>query len=474
MAVTQWRASMKQYDVLVVEDDLDLCEALCDTLELEGYKVLYANNGTEALSKLAKNNFRLVVSDIQMPVMDGFQLLNNMQQMHPETPVVLMTAYGTIPKAVEAMQSGAADYLIKPFEASALVGKVAKFVMVESSPSSERVVFDPKMKQLYALASKVAKTDVTVLLQGESGTGKEVAARFIHQSSLYHSGPFVAINCAAIPENMLEAILFGYEKGAYTGAVHSTPGKFEQAQDGTLLLDEISEMDIGLQAKLLRVLQEKEVERLGGKNTIALNVRILATTNRNLKEQVEKGLFREDLYYRLSVFPIKIPALKERVGDILPLAMVLMKKHWKEGKALPVFTEEAAIVMQSYSWPGNVRELENVVQRALILNQKGYIVPECLVFEGDMDQQLLLINPAIANAEPVKTISSEVFDMPVAASAGACLGDSVRSAEENIILQTLRDVNGSRKITAEKLGISPRTLRYKIARMKDAGVAVPC
>ncbi len=465
---------MKQYDVLVVEDDLDLCEALCDTLELEGYKVLYANNGTEALSKLAKNNFRLVVSDIQMPVMDGFQLLNNMQQMHPETPVVLMTAYGTIPKAVEAMQSGAADYLIKPFEASALVGKVAKFVMIESSQSSERIVFDPKMKQLYALTTKVAKTDVTVLLQGESGTGKEVVARFIHQNSLYHSGPFVAINCAAIPENMLEAILFGYEKGAYTGAVHSTPGKFEQAQDGTLLLDEISEMDIGLQAKLLRVLQEKEVERLGGQNTIALNVRILATTNRNLKEQVENGLFREDLYYRLSVFPIKIPALKERVGDILPLAMALVKKHWKEGKALPVFTEEAAAVMQSYSWPGNVRELENVVQRALILNQKGYILPECLVFEGDMDEQLLLINPAIANAEPVKIISNSVFEMPVVASVGSCLGDSVRSAEENIILQTLRDVNGSRKITAEKLGISPRTLRYKIARMKDAGVAVPC
>lgn len=465
---------MKQYDVLVVEDDLDLCEALCDTLELEGYKILFANNGTEALSKLAKNNFRLVVSDIQMPVMDGFQLLNNMQQMHPDTPVVLMTAYGTIPKAVEAMQSGAADYLIKPFEAATLVDKVAEFVVAESTLPSERIVFDPKMKQIYALASKVAKTDVTVLLQGESGTGKEVMARFLHQNSSYHSGPFVAINCAAIPENMLEAMLFGYEKGAYTGAVQSTAGKFEQAQEGTLLLDEISEMDIGLQAKLLRVLQEKEVERLGGHEKIKLNVRILATTNRNLKEYVEQGLFREDLYYRLSVFPIKVPALKDRVGDILPLAMGLMKKHWKEGKALPVYTEEAAQLMQNYSWPGNVRELENVVQRALILSQQGVILPECLVFEGDMDEKMLQIQPAISNAEPLKTVSNEVFETPVVASAGSCLGDSVRSAEENIILQTLRDVNGSRKITAEKLGISPRTLRYKIARMKEAGVAVPC
>jgi len=464
---------MKQYDVLVVEDDVDLCEALCDTLELEGYKILYANNGTEALSKLAKNNFRLVVSDIQMPVMDGFQLLNNMQQMYSETPVVLMTAYGTIPKAVEAMQSGAADYLIKPFEASTLVKKVAEFVITETSQPSERIVFDPKMKQLYALTAKVAKTDVSVLLQGESGTGKEVMARFIHQNSLYHDGPFVAINCAAIPENMLESILFGYEKGAYTGAVHSMPGKFEQAQDGTILLDEISEMDIGLQAKLLRVLQEKEVERLGGQEKISLNVRILATTNRKLKEHVEQGLFREDLYYRLSVFPIKIPSLKDRVGDILPLAMGLMKKHWKEGKALPVFSEDAAVIMQNYAWPGNVRELENVVQRALILQQKGYILPECLVFESDMNEQLQIMRADIVTTEPVKIVVSSTFETPVVA-VGACLGDSVRSAEENIILQTLRDEKGSRKITAEKLGISPRTLRYKIARMKDAGVAVPC
>lgn len=465
---------MKQYDVLVVEDDLDLCEALCDTLEIEGYKVLYANNGTEALSKLAKNSVRLVVSDIQMPVMDGFQLLSNMQQKHPEIPVLLMTAYGTIPKAVEAMQTGAADYLIKPFEASVLVEKVAELVVLEAEAVNERVVQDPKMKQLYALTAKVAKTDVTVLLQGESGTGKEVMARFIHQNSQNHDGSFVAINCAAIPENMLESILFGYEKGAYTGAVQSMPGKFEQAQNGTLLLDEISEMDIGLQAKLLRVLQEKEVERLGGQEKIALNVRVLATTNRKLKEYVEQGLFREDLYYRLNVFPIKIPSLKDRVGDILPLAMELMKKHWQEGKKMPVFTEDAATVMQSYGWPGNVRELENVVQRALILHHNGYIVPESLVFESDMDEQMLMFSQDDTKPEPVRTVVNIPFETPVPASTGARLGDSVRSAEENIILQTLHNEKGSRKITAEKLGISPRTLRYKIARMKDAGVAVPC
>lgn len=462
---------MKQYDVLVVEDDMDLCEALCDTLEIEGYCVLSASNGTEALSLLAKNNFRLVVSDIQMPIMDGFQLLSNMQQKYAEIPVLLMTAYGTIPKAVEAMQSGAADYLIKPFEASTLVEKVAEFVVTEIDKGDGRVVFDEKMKQLYALTAKVAKTDVTVLLQGESGTGKEVMAKYIHQNSLYHEGPFIAVNCAAIPENMLEAMLFGYEKGAYTGAVQSMPGKFEQAQNGTLLLDEISEMDIALQAKLLRVLQEKEVERLGGMHKIDLNVRILATTNRKLKEAVEQGLFREDLYYRLSVFPIKIPALKDRVGDILPLAKTLIKKHWQEGKKSPVFTADATAVMQRYSWPGNVRELENVIQRALILQQNGYINSECLVFEGEVDDQVFAVENVI-NSVVEGAVETLTTNVPVAANAR--LGDSVRSAEETIILQTLHDEKGSRKVTAEKLGISPRTLRYKIARMKESGVAVPC
>ncbi len=463
---------MKQYDVLVVEDDLDLCEALCDTLEIEGYRVVAAENGTEALSKLAKHTVRLVVSDIQMPVMDGFQLLNNMQQKHPEIPVVLMTAYGTIPKAVEAMQSGAVDYLIKPFEASTLVEKVSDFVAIaEPALVNSRVVVDEKMKKLYALCAKVAKTDVTVMLQGESGTGKEIMARYIHQNSLHHEGPFVAVNCAAIPENMLEAMLFGYEKGAYTGAVQSMPGKFEQAQNGTLLLDEISEMDIALQAKLLRVLQEKEVERLGSQHKIELNVRILATTNRHLKEHVEQGLFREDLYYRLSVFPIKVPALRDRVGDILPLATQLMIKHGQEGKTLPVFTADAAAAMQNYDWPGNVRELENVVQRALILQQNGTIFPECLVFEGEMEGQLLALENKTVVAEEIQTV---VNLSPQAMANNTCLGDSVRSAEENIILQTLQDEKGSRKITAEKLGISPRTLRYKIARMKQSGVAVPC
>ncbi len=459
---------MKHYDVLVVEDDLNLCEALCDTLEIEGYHLLTAANGTEALSLLTKHHVKLVVSDIQMPVMDGVQLLRNMQKKHPEIPVLLMTAHGSIPKAVEAMQSGAVDSLIKPFEAAILVSKVNACVVKPVDFIHDRVIADEKMKKLYALMAKVAKADVTVLMQGESGTGKEIMAQYIHQNSLYHAGPFIAVNCAAIPENMLEAMLFGYEKGAYTGAVHAMPGKFELAQDGTLLLDEISEMDMALQAKLLRVLQEKEVERLGGHHKIKLNVRILATTNRKLKERVEQGLFREDLYYRVSVFPINIPSLKERVADILPLAKALSFKHKREGKLLAVFTEDAVIALQNHDWPGNVRELENVVQRALILQQNGQILAEHLVFDDDMAAQLENIETAMVPENVLPYTVEHTVDVT------GSLGQSVRSTEDKIILQTLKDEKGSRKMAAEKLGISPRILRYKIARMKQSGMAIPC
>ncbi|MFI3157181.1 MAG: sigma-54 dependent transcriptional regulator [Methylococcaceae bacterium] len=462
---------MKQYDVLVVEDDLSLCEALCDTLEIGGYRVVSARNGTEALIKLEHAQFKLVVSDVQMPIMDGFQLLKNIQHKYAKTPVLLMTAFGTIPKAVEAMQAGASDYLIKPFDAQALVNKVADYVVANpaaaNTADNERVVQDESMKKLYALIAKVAKTDVTVLLQGESGTGKEVIAGYIHQNSAYYRGPFIAVNCAAIPENMLEAMLFGYEKGAYTGAVQAMPGKFEQAQGGTLLLDEIAEMDLGLQAKLLRVLQEKEVERLGSHKKIKLNIRILAATNQKLKEQMEQGRFREDLYYRLSVFPINIPPLRNRPGDILPLAQELMQRHGTDGKKLPEFDCQAVEKMAAYHWPGNVRELDNVVQRALILQSGDKITVDDLVFE-DAGSMMAAMNRNTASK------SEEVIDSKDEKPDFGGLGEGVRSAEESIILQTLLMENGSRKTTAEKLGISPRTLRYKMARMKDSGVIISC
>jgi len=459
---------MKQYDVLVVEDDTSLCEALCDTLEIEGYRVVSANNGTEALLKLSKNTFKLVVSDVQMPMMDGLQLLTNIQTHYTQTPVLLMTAYGSVPKAVEAIQAGASDYLVKPFDAGALVEKVAGLVEASPEAANDYVIADSGMQRLYGLAEKVAKTDVTVLIQGASGTGKEVLAQYVHQHSLHRHGPFVAINCAAIPENMLESILFGYEKGAFTGAVQAMPGKFELAQGGTLLLDEISEMDISLQAKLLRVIQEKEVERLGSAKKIKLNVRILATTNRQLKEYVKEGLFREDLYYRLNVFPLIIPALSARPADILPLANDLLQRHADQGKSLPSFSEAAIKKLSAYSWPGNVRELENVVQRAMIL-QGGVTIEASDLIIDESSLLSSIDNEVIIEREVGEDIPKENhIDAPLSLDSG------LRSAEDKIILATLEAFQGSRKLTAEKLSISPRTLRYKIARMKDEGLVIPC
>jgi len=456
---------MSTYDVLIVEDDEALCEALCDTLELENYQVISASNGTEALLKLAKNTVKLVVSDVQMPVMGGIELLNQMQLQYADIPVLLMTAYGSVPKAVDAIHAGAADYLVKPFDASELALKVAYLLANTATDNTTQVLADGAMQKLYGLAKKVAQSDVSVLIQGPSGSGKEVLAQFIHQHSPFKEGPFVAINCAAIPETMLESILFGHEKGAFTGATQAAPGKFEMAQGGTILLDEISEMDINLQAKLLRVIQEKEVERLGSQRKIKLKVRILATTNRHLKDYVQEGLFREDLYYRLNVFPLLIPSLKDRRDDILPLASELLKKYAATGNNIPVFTQSAEQCLVSYAWPGNVRELENIVQRALILQEGNIITEQQLIFEGmDNATELLESSPQVALE------SNDLEGNDLAPS----LGSGLRSAEEKIILNTLIELQGSRKLTAEKLGISPRTLRYKIARMKDEGVIIPC
>jgi two-component system response regulator FlrC len=442
---------MESYDVLIVEDDASLREALSDTLELAGFSVAVACDGVDALHSLAQKPARLVISDVQMRTMDGLALLEQIQARHAAVPVLLMTAYGTIEKAVAAMKAGALDYLVKPFPAQTLVERVSRHIAPAPAQPEERVVEDPAMKKLFGLAAKVAHCEATVLILGESGVGKEILARYIHQSSPRHGGPFIAINCAAIPENMLEAELFGHEKGAFTGALRATPGRLELAQGGSLLLDEIAEMPLPLQAKLLRVLQERELERVGGRKTIALDLRVLATTNRCLKTQVLRGEFREDLYYRLSVFPLRIPALRERPGDIAPLAKSFLKKHWKSGKPLPAINPGALLLLQNYAWPGNVRELDNVMQRALILHAGDAIQPGDLVFE----------DAALPSAE---------LDAPPRISPGDNLGDGLRSVEEKIILDALKEAHGSRKAVADKLGVSPRTLRYKLARMREAGV----
>jgi two-component system, response regulator FlrC len=324
-----------------------------------------------------------------------------------------------------------------------------------SRPDPEPVASAASSRRLLELAQRVAATECGVLIVGESGTGKEVLARFIHRNSPRAAQPFVAVNCAAIPDNMLEAMLFGYERGAFTGAHMSHAGKFEQAQGGTLLLDEVTEMPLGLQAKLLRVLQEREVERIGGRGPLSLNVRVLATTNRRLREEVAAGRFREDLYYRLNVFPLAIAPLRARRDDVLPLAMQLLAARVRPGEPVPALSAEAAHLLLTYAWPGNVRELDNLLQRALILVNGPVIRPEHTQFE-------LAGEPAAAEER-----------VPRDSPAPVSLAASLNERERDLILDALRAGNGSRREAAETLGISARTLRYKLARLREAGIEVP-
>ncbi|MEE2764764.1 MAG: sigma-54 dependent transcriptional regulator [Pseudomonadota bacterium] len=476
---------MAKAQILIVEDDHDLREALVTTLELAKFRVREAANAREALARLAEAPVDMVVSDVNMPGQSGHELLAEVQRLYPGLPMMLITAYGQISHAVSAMQAGAIDYLVKPFEPQVLVEAVSKVVGgVRQKSTDAPVAEDPVSKRMFQLATKVAGSDSTVMISGESGTGKEVLARFIHQQSPRADQPFVAINCAAIPENMLEAILFGHEKGAFTGAVASSPGKFEQANGGTILLDEISEMDLGLQSKLLRVLQEREVERVGGRKTIALDVRVVATTNRDLGDYVREGKFREDLYYRLTVFPMHWQPLRERPLDIMPLATSLLKKHCHKMKLTGItFAADARDALMGHRWPGNVRELDNAVQRALVLQQGN------VIHAGDLCLELGITgSPAAADpvstlgamsAEPQAPATSEPesvgYDRPTPSGAddlagAGSLGNDLRQQEFRIIIQTLKQERGRRNRAAEQLGISPRTLRYKLAQMRDAGI----
>lgn len=447
---------MKTLPILIVEDDPDLREALADTLKLSRYRVLTAVDGEHALEVLTEQAVGLVITDIQMPNMNGLALLHELKSRWPQVPVLLMTAYGVISQAVEAMREGACNYMVKPFEVSDLLSQVARYMLPASfSDGNDAVMDDPLSNELFAMALRVASTPVSVLITGESGTGKEVLARFIHRHSEREGKPFVAVNCAAIPDNLLEATMFGYEKGAFTGASQSQAGKFEQAQGGTLLLDEISEMPLALQAKLLRVLQEREVERVGSHKAIPLDIRIIATSNRDMQAEAAKGAFREDLFYRLNVFPLRISPLRERKEDILPLARrVLHDMSAAMGRAGMRLSEDAERALLVYAWPGNVRELENVLQRAVILAPGEVVKPE----------HLHLAKDGFASARsPMAVMTTE---MPVATELPAQAQD-LKSLEKSHIMATLESVNGSRKLAAQKLGMSERTLRHKLQHYRE-------
>jgi two-component system response regulator FlrC len=459
--------------LLVVEDDHALRDALLVTLEAAGHQALGAADGPAALALIGRERFSMVISDLRMAPMDGLELLAEIRKREPTLPVLLMTAFGDVDKAVAAMRGGACDFMLKPFEPRALLDQIARYAT--QPPEAEGVIAaDHKTRELLLLAARVARTDATVLLTGESGTGKEVFARYIHDQSHRKSGPFVAINCAAIPDNLLEATLFGHEKGAFTGAQSAQAGKFEQASGGTLLLDEISEMPMALQAKLLRVLQEREVERVGGKKPVAVDLRVIATSNRDMAAEVKAGRFREDLYYRLNVFPLQIPALRERPADIVPLARHFCVLHGQRLGKVARLSAAAEATIAAHPWPGNVRQLENLIQRAAILAPGDTIDAAQLLFEAGSTAAPTAPAAGIAVPPPPTFVAAPVESPPAAAPATpAGQPANMKDLERTHILETLAKVDGSRKKAVDLLGISERTLRYKLAQYREEGFLPP-
>jgi DNA-binding NtrC family response regulator len=422
-------------NVLVVDDDDHMRIALKESLLKEGYGVSVADNGLKAVEEIDKSIFDLVITDVKMPHLNGIDLLQHVKEKRPFLPVILITAYGTVQDAVKVIKEGAFDYIQKPFNIDTLYGVVKRALGVDSG---KIIYVSREMKDVLLSAERVAATDATVLILGESGVGKELVARSIHESSDRKDRPFVAVNCAALPENLLESELFGYEKGAFTGASMRKLGKFEIADKGTILLDEVTEMDLRLQAKLLRVLQEKEVEVVGAKFPKKVDVRVVATTNRQIGQFVEEGKFREDLFYRLNVFPITVPPLRDRRGDIPPLVAYFLKKH---GKGMDTRIEEEAMeYLKRRNWKGNVRELENTIARACILSDY------CVIKMTHLPD------------------TDSVKDMPVG---------SVRDMETKLILDALKTAHGNRTQAATMLGITVRTLRNKLKEYREMGLNIP-
>ena len=465
-------ASAKQ--ILVVDDDPAMRVALTESLKLMGYATQTASSGEDALARLNEKQVSAILTDMQMSGMSGLDLFHNVNKRNPKIPVIIMSAHGTIDTAVSAMKLGILDYLVKPFSQERLLevikksaSRVSSNTMPEdgeersffSMRSNPRVILtkDPGMLKLLKMAEVVASSDATIFIEGESGTGKELLARFVHEHSPRAHRPFIAINCAAVPENLLESELFGYEKGAFTGAITRKPGKFELAHTGTILLDEVSEMHISLQAKLLRVLQEKEVDSVGGRAPIPLDIRVIATTNRPILKEVEAGRFREDLYYRLNVFPLHIPPLRDRMSDIPMLAEYFVKKMANRNNKEPeAISHEAISVLMANKWRGNVREMENIMERATLIAQGGVILPEHLNVTSGV---AISVGAGLASALPATPISNGHENSGI---SNGFVVTTLWEAERNVILGTLEKLNGNRTHAAKSLGISLRTLRNKL------------
>ncbi|HIJ90420.1 MAG: sigma-54 dependent transcriptional regulator [Desulfobulbaceae bacterium] len=477
--------SEQTHKILIVDDEQNMRVALFEALSRNGHEVAVAENGRMALEMIARQPPELVITDIKMPGMDGLELLRQVKVLRPELPVVIMTGFATVDTAVEAMKQGAFDYLLKPFPVEVIEETVARvFALGRRLPQAigtpvphkagEAVAFEkpiigqnPKLLQLMARARSVASSKATVLILGESGTGKEVFARFIHQESDRRNGPFVALNCAALPEGLLESELFGHEKGAFTGAIVTKKGKFELADGGTLLLDEIGEIPLHLQAKLLRVLQEEEVDRLGGKAPCKIDVHVLATTNRDLEQAVKDGVFRQDLYYRLNVIPLKLPPLRERREDVAMLVDFFIRKYAAQyGKSVKKPSSAVWARFSDYGWPGNVREMENLIERAMLLSQGAEL--ELWDFWDDVEP------PSLSQA-PSTVVSAPEHSAVAAANTSAAVeigSQTLRDVERQMILQALQANDNNRTHAAEILGISVRTLRNKLHEYRSQGMMI--
>lgn len=455
------QAGGERRSVLVVDDEPSMRVALSESLRRSGYGVTVAADGQEALQRFGQCRPWLVLTDMKMGRVGGLDVLKEVKKRAPNTKVVVMTAYGTVETAVEAMKEGACDYLLKPFAAEALERVLTRLDAGESTadrilngaaPAERNMLTQNQgMERLLALAEVVATSQATVLINGESGTGKELLARFIHSRSPRAQRPFVAVNCAALPDGLLESELFGYERGAFTGALFRKQGKFEMANGGTLLLDEISEMNLNLQAKLLRVLQERELDRIGGREPIAVDIRVIATTNRSLREEVEQKRFREDLYYRLHVFPLTVPPLRERKGDIPMLARHFAQQSAaRNGLTCPELSSGAIELLESRPWRGNVRELENSVERAVLISAGRTLESSHFHFDDSPAQVSVAAAPAAVPASGMGAL----WEM-----------------ERDLIMKTLGTMNGNRTHAAKVLGISLRTLRNKLREYREMNAA---
>lgn len=443
---------MENKSILVVDDEPEMRVAVAHALTHSGYSVATAANGDEALERVRSQAFRMVITDVKMPRMSGMEFLLEVRKIAPQVPVIMMTAYGTIGNAVEAMKRGACDYLIKPFSTESLEAVVSNAwrgdrseeriaeaePALRPSPEAKRIITqDASFLRTLEYAQTVAASNATVLIQGESGTGKELLAAYIHQHSSQREKPYIAVNCAALPETLAESELFGHEKGSFTGAVTRKVGKFELANYGTILLDEVSETPLALQAKLLRVIQEREIDRVGGTRPVPVQLRIIAISNLDLKKAVGAGKFREDLFYRLNVVPLCIPPLRERKADIPLLARHFLERYRVAyQKEMRILAEETQALLAKYDWKGNVRELENSIERAVLLGKGEVLLPKHLFLETPRTDA--------GGALSVKA------------------GVSVREMEKQLIFQTLKEVQGNRTHAARLLGISIRTLRNKL------------